>query len=416
METGSAVFIIIIIIGICYVIYDSRPSKYTKLEESLGGFINRSLVRFEYEKSPLHTIVYGGTGTGKTYFIRQYLKLYSVQNQYQDQDRDQVQDQAKIIVIVCKVDRDWIDPESNKFYTGFNKCDINMITKNNMHKFQNCVIVLDDMGDRLNKDIGYYFTEGRHYNIQMIVMYHKPAQIINTARMSCDTIYLTTYNGPDLFKNFNEIYKCEHDFIKIISELNSNYYNYTDGMSDELRYGIIKYNKKENTFIIISSNRTMIYDSRVGFLDLKALSLKDDLEREDINKLIAYMKPLMINATDRNVINHDNYQFYFNKLLTLNNIKIQNDVLTKEMIMGKGMKILSNIGGIIGGGLLIFNCFYPNSISRNAGTVAMGASTMLSRVNTLVSVGYGEELEGETRNTIKKNTIQAVILIREAVW
>ena len=55
----------------------------------------------------------------------------------------------------------------------------------------------------------------------------------------------------------------------------------------------------------------MIYDSRVGFLDLKALSLKDDLEREDINKLIAYKKPLMINATDRNVINHDNYIYIF---------------------------------------------------------------------------------------------------------
>ena len=143
----------------------------------------------------------------------------------------------------------------------------------------------------------------------------------------------------------------------------------------------------------------MLYDSRVCFLELKALSLKDDLEREDINKLIAYMKPLMINATDRNVINHDNYRFYFNKRLTLNNIKIQNDVLTKEMIMGKGMKNLSNIGGIIGGGLIIFNYFYPNSISRNAGTVAMGASTMLSRVNTLVNVGYGEELEGETRSS-----------------
>ena len=278
METGSAVFVFIIIIGICYIIYDSRPSKYTKLEESFGGFMNRSVVRFEYEKSPLHTIVYGGTGTGKTYFIRQYLKLYLDHGQVQDQNQNQ--DQAKNIVIVCKDDRDWIDPESNKFYTGFIKCDINMITKNNMHKFQNCVIVLDDMGDRLNKDIGYYFTEGRHYNIQMIVMCHKPAQIINTARMSCDTIYLTTYNGPDLFKNFNEIYKCEHDFNKIISELNSNYYNYTELMSDELRYGIIKNKKKENTFIIISSNRRMIYDSRVGFFDLKALSLKDDLERK----------------------------------------------------------------------------------------------------------------------------------------
>ena len=308
--------------------------------------MNRNLVRFEYEKSSLHAIVYGGTGTGKTYFIRQYLKTYSVQDQDENQNQNQdlrnslvnhkqssFTDQAKNIVIVCKDDRDWIDPESNKFYTGFNKCDKNMITKNNMHKFQNCVIVLDDMGDRLNKDIANYFAEGRHCNIKMIVLCHKPAQIINTARMSCDTIYLTTYNGPDLFKNFNEIYKCEHDFIKIVSELYSNQYNRTDGMSDELRYGIIKYNRKENTFIIINSNRTMIYDSRVGFLDLKALSLKDELEREDINKLIAYMKPLMINATDRNVFNHDNYIFYFNKLLKLNNIKIQNNVLTKEMIM-----------------------------------------------------------------------------------
>ena len=139
--------------------------------------------------------------------------------------------------------------------------------------------------------------------------------------------------------------------VKKISELNSNHYNRTDGMSDDLRYGIIKHNnKKENTFIIINSNRTMIYDSRVGFLDLKALSLKDELEREDINKLIAYMKPLMINATDRIVINHDNYIFYFNKLLKLKNIKIQNHVLTKEMIMRKGIKSLSTVGGIISSG------------------------------------------------------------------
>ena len=145
----------------------------------------------------------------------------------------------------------------------------------------------------------------------------------------------------------------------------------------------------------------MIYDSRVGFLDLKALSLKDYLERENINKLLAYMKPLMINATDRNVINHDNYQFDFNKLLTLNNIKIQNDVLTKEMIMGKGIKSLSTIDGIFSSGFIIFSYIYPDTISRNAGSVAMGASTMLSRVNTLVNVGYGEELDprsGYTNN------------------
>ena len=36
-------------------------------------------------------------------------------------------------------------------------------------------------------------------------------------------------------------------------------------------------------------------------------------------------------------------------------------------------------------------------ISRNAWSVAMGASTMLSRVNTLVNVGYGEELDNDLR-------------------
>ena len=158
-------------------------------------------------------------------------------------------------------------------------------------------------------------------------------------------------------------------------------------MSDELHYGIIKYNKKENTFIINSSNRTMIYDSRVGFLDLKSLSLKDELEREDINKLIAYMKPLMINATDRNTINHDKYQFYINRLLTLNYFKIQNDILTKEMVNATGSKQLSNFGGIIGWGLVITSYIYPDSIIKTVGAVAMSASNMLNRANTLVNVG-----------------------------
>ena len=35
METGSAVIIFIIIIGFCFIIYDSIPSKYTKIEKAL---------------------------------------------------------------------------------------------------------------------------------------------------------------------------------------------------------------------------------------------------------------------------------------------------------------------------------------------------------------------------------------------
>ena len=97
----------------------------------------------------------------------------------------------------------------------------------------------------------------------------------------------------------------------------------------------------------------MIYDSRVGFLDLKALSLNNKLESEDKNKLIAYMKPLMMFATDRKTINHDNYQFYFNKLLTLKGIKKQNDVLTQEKIKANGFSLISTILGIKSPGFMI---------------------------------------------------------------
>ena len=91
------------------------------------------------------------------------------------------------------------------------------------------------------------------------------------SRMNCDTIYITTYYGADLYKNFNTTYEFKHDFHGIIQELNNSCYNCTKGTNDALRYGMIKHNKKKETIIIIDRNRPMIYDSRIGFLHLKKL-------------------------------------------------------------------------------------------------------------------------------------------------
>ena len=96
--------------------------------------------------------------------------------------------EQKQLIIVCKDEKDWLDPKTGVPYAGFEMGDINMITMKIILKFQNSVIVLDDMGDEFNKDIVYYFTEGRKKNIQMIVMCHRPAQIDIMARINCDTI------------------------------------------------------------------------------------------------------------------------------------------------------------------------------------------------------------------------------------
>ena len=100
------------------------------------------------------------------------------------------------------------------------------------------------------------------------------------------------------------------------------------------------------------------------------------------------MKTLKINATDRNTINHDNYQFYFNKLLTLKGFKIQNDVLTKEMIKADGFRLISTILGIIGTCFMIYNYMSPDTTVKTAGHVATSASNILNRAITLVNFGY----------------------------
>ena len=176
----------------------------------------------------------------------------------------------------------WNNRKTNRVYTDFHICDIKMITIECILKFKNSVIALDDMGDNFNKDINCYFAVGRLQNVQMVVRCHKPAQLNHTTRMSCDTIHLTTYNGVALFSNFNDIYICKHDFHAIIGELNSNHYNITARMDSDFCYGIIKNNKKEDTFVIIDKNRTVIYDSRVGFLELKALNFKNELSNDEI--------------------------------------------------------------------------------------------------------------------------------------
>ena len=264
-----------------------------------------------------------------------------------------------------------------------------MITIKNIDKFKISIIVLDDMGSEFSHHKKNNFTEGRQNNIQMIVMCHKQAQKDNMSRMNCDTLYVTTYNGPVLFKNFNKTFNCDHQFQEIIFGLNFSYYNCTNGMADELRYGMIKYNIKERSFIIIDKNRTLIYDLRIGFMDLKDLSLKDELDSEEIDKLIAYMKPLMNKPSNRNTINADNYQFYFNKLLASRDIKSQIDVLTNETVKAAGIKTLFTISGKTASFFIIYNCIKPDPAVRTAAQVTAHASHIINRTSAFFKYGLG---------------------------
>ena len=99
----------------------------------------------------------------------------------------------------------------------------------------------------------------------------------------------------------------------------------------------------------------------------------------------------MNNATDRNPINTDNYQFYFNKLPTSKGIKIQNVVLTKETVKAIVIKSASAVCGILCTFLMLYNYMNPDTGVKTAGLVAAGASNILNRRNSLFSHGYGDD-------------------------
>ena len=107
---------------------------------------------------------------------------------------------------------------------------------------------------------------------------------------------------------------------------------------------------------------------------------------------------MLYHDNDRNTINQAYYQFYFNKLLTLKGVKIQNDVLTQEKIKVNGFRLLSTILGIISPGFMIYNYIYPDTTVKTAGVVAMGASSMFNRAITLVNYGYGEDVQSMLEN------------------
>ena len=152
----------------------------------------------------------------------------------------------------------------------------------------------------------------------------------------------------------------------------------------------------------------MIYEWRVGFLDIKALSLKDELERDEINKLIDYIKPLMNNATDRNTFKINNFQFYFNKHFTSRGIKIQNDFLTKGTFTADVLGVALYLGGILGMCFMIYIHISPNTTVKTAALVAVGASNILNKTNTLINYGYGtpSEYMNEETGTLNKKSLE----------
>ena len=209
---------------------------------------------FNKKGDSLHFVVYGKTGSGKTHFIKEYTS-YDTTN----------------TVVFCKDQNDW------QGYEVLSEDNLNEL--DNMESFKDKTVILDDMaGYFKHNSIDDIFSKGRHFNIKLIVMGHKAADITNKGRGNINFFYCTTQNSDAFFDDIRDKYSTD-DYIR----------NYKD-----IEYGMIRYDLIKNTYIVIDKHKNIIFDSDNPTINIKALKYKKTFSKEDKTMIGKYLMSRLV--------------------------------------------------------------------------------------------------------------------------
>lgn len=210
-----------------------------------------------------HILLFGGSDTGKTYFIKQYLRKNNI-------------DKYKVF---CLDDEEWrsdvIERDQEKL--------------KDLEYLKGYTVILDDQGSqKLDKEVANIISKGRHFDIQLIFLAHLSTDLNPKSRNNVKEIYITTGNSKKFFNDLKEKF--------MIMDLSS---------FSHIEYGIIRYNLNKNSFVVYDKNYKNIYDSSSNkittrsdfdlgnFVNQKTFS---DLEKSEIVNFLESQTP--INVTD----------------------------------------------------------------------------------------------------------------------
>ena len=264
-----------------------------------------------------HFIVYGASGSGKTFFIKTYVKKFS----------------SSEYIVFCKDKDEWKD--AHNVY-GSDQ----LHTLNIPENFINKIIILDDMGNNLTqKTLSEIYTYGRHYNIQIIVMAHKAKDIDNKIRDNIYTFFITVNNPFSFFDEIKKTYSLPYDLKRFV----------------EIDFGIIKVETNKNIFKVYDKDYNKYYDSKsnnkVSLMKLSDIknyynseSINDPLVRDDIKYILECASNDTINITDQT------FYFYLYCYYKQIGLRLKMPKLKKLVTesMNNGHSIIYNIRETIG--------------------------------------------------------------------
>ena len=170
-------------------------------------------------------ILYGGSDSGKTTFLKFYLKNHNISD-------------------YLVFGRDASEWPPNYFMS------IEKFKNVPIENLKGKTVILDDAGayKDLKTKVEDFFRYGRHEEIQTIYLAHYAKDVVPTVRDNIKNIYLTLSNTNKFFENIRETYHIDKEIIKKWQSFAKQY-----------MYGLINYSTITNEYKIYNSDFQKIF-------------------------------------------------------------------------------------------------------------------------------------------------------------
>ena len=188
-----------------------------------------------------------------------------------------------------------VDGSEWKGYNVYVIDDIKLL--DNLDSFANSLVIFDDMEENIRLPAtDSLYSKGRNHNINIISVDHTLTDLNTKALDNAPAIYITLNSSQQCFERVQEKFKID-----------SNLYRFK-----HYKYGIINYNTISDYYNVLDKDKNVLYDSRIGDLDIEENIDYREFKEKEYNILNSYLTDRMLEPTH---IKPNELMFYFEEYL-----------------------------------------------------------------------------------------------------
>ena len=153
-----------------------------------------------------------------------------------------------------------------------------------------------------------FCSSGRHNNIKIESVGHTVTDLNVTARENSPSTIITLKSSHLVFERVQEKFKIDCNLHRF----------------KHYKYGIVNYNIVHDYYIVLDKDKNVVYDSRIGDIDIEKYIDNTSFNDREYDILSRYLIDRMIEPTD---IKPKEIMFYFEEYIKFKEIDIPFDFL-----------------------------------------------------------------------------------------